>query len=236
MGKTERNDIEMYQEWYFNELVDAGYIMNYDREGETFDIFPSYKILKKKYHKTKLPTTELFTLERGMKYSYDYRVFWTVKALNIFFTPASFKDRNNVPIVAYPGTFFYAEEVGRNLWMSLVDVKPPAQGGRGNNNSMDSFVTFPLKQKILLWLHGVYINKVIPIPMKGCGDTNVLFPNTFTPKRYYITDGGRSTRKIKFDCYSLSEYLANRKLEIDTISNSVKAIADRTVKQGELFK
>ena len=57
---------------------------------------------------------------------------------------------------------------------------------------------FSINQKWMYSEHGIYIQKVIP---------QKLFADTFTPKRYLMTDGGGQARKIKWDVKSLEEFV-----------------------------
>lgn len=230
---TDRNDLEKYFEWWLNELKDHGYIRGYDREAETFPLFPNYKAIRLNYFKTKEPEHEEFNFMHNRFYNYDYNIKWTEKANNIFFQEADFKDHNKPQIFNYRNIYFVAHWVeSEKCHVSYVDVKPPAAGNQNVQNT--SYHTFPLKQQILLWLRGVYINKVIPFPMGGTGKTISLFPNTFTPRRYLITDGGTRNRKITtFQVKLLDEYIKERLEEIQQIEDDLKKIYDKEKPSGQ---
>lgn len=223
MSLTERNELELYFEWWLNELLDHGYIRGYDREAEKFPLFPNYEAIRINYFKTKEPEQELFNFMHNRFYHYDYNIKWTEKSNGIFFQSADFKDHSKPQVFNYRNVYFIASwNEAEKCHISYVDVKPPATGGKGFKN--DSFITFPLKQQILLWIQGVYINKVIPKPMQGAGKTISLFPNTFTPRRYLITDGGTQARKINFQVKLLDEYVKERKAEIAEIEEMLKKV------------
>lgn len=233
MGKTHRNDIEMYFEWWLNELKVVDMIYDWDRESQVFELFPSYRARRKKYFKTKLPEDDHYSLLRKETYTYDYRIFWNVKTVYLFFNPSNFSDHRKTNVEVYPDTLFHAEFI-RGQWTSYVDVKPPSKAAQFSG-SMNSFATFPIKQRILLWLHNTYVNKTVPIPMSGSGETVALFPNSFTPYRFLSTDKGKQARKIKFDMRTLSTYVEERKAYIKELSDNVTRLRQNEVEQGKLF-
>lgn len=231
---TEKNQLEQYFEWWLNELHEQGYIRGYDREAETFPLFPNYKAVRLKFFKTKEPEHEEFNFMQNRFYNYDYNIKWAEKAENIFFQKADFKDHNKPHVFNYSlnDVYFVAHwNETERCDISYVDVKPPSVGRNSVQNS--SYTTFPLKQQILLWLHGIYINKVIPFPMGGTGKTISLFPNTFTPRRYLISDGGNQSRKIRFQVKLLAEYIKERQNNIAEIENALKKIYDKQRPQGQ---
>lgn len=227
MGKSERNDIEHYFEWWLDDCVAAGYVDSWDRESEEYKLFPEYRMKRMKYYKSKAPDSEVFNLLQADRYTYDYRVVWNDKAKFIFFNPSDFTDRDVPQMLYYRDTFFHAfESVAFGKFVSFVDVKPPAKAARFSG-SLTSFATFPIKQKILLWNYGIYINKVVPIPMSGSGVNTSLFPNTFTPKRYFMTDGGNMSRKIKYHIETLDSYVQKRKTFLGQMDAMVRNAEDR---------
>lgn len=229
---TERNDLEKYFEWWLNELLEHGYIRSYDREAEKFPLFPNYVALRLKFFKTREPEEEEFNFMHNRFYNYDYNIKWTEKSRNIFFQEADFSNPNKRQLFVHKGVYFTAHwNHEERCHISYVDVKPPAHGGSGRKN--DSYITFPLKQQILLWLQGIYINKVVPFPMQGSGKTTSLFPNTFTPQRYTITDAGRQTRKIRFNIMFLNQYVEKRKKEIKQVEENIFMLSKKSRPEGE---
>jgi len=232
---TEKNDLELYFEWWLNELRDHGYIFGYNREAKTLPLFPNYVAKRVRYFKNKEPMQEEFNFMHGRHYNYDYDINWTEKSRGIFYQSANFSNHDNVNVFTHNirDVFFVASEYNHILGcdVSLVDVKPPSHGGSGRKN--DSYITFPLKQQILLWLHGTYVNKVVPFPIKGSGKTISLFPNTFTPRRFLITDGARQARKISFHVKMLDEYVAIRKARIKEIEDDLKKLYGKENSHGQ---
>ena len=237
MGKTKRNDIEKYFEWWLDDCKVAGYVESWSRESETFLLFKEYKGYRMNYFKTKDPEKEIYNVLGNMEYNYDYRIVWNPIAEDIFYNLSDWTDKNNPPVLKYKRTFFHAHpSIDKNAnAVSYVDVKPPAKAAQ-YSGQLTSFATFPLKQRILLWNHGVYVNKCVPIPMSGSGHALSLFPNTFTPKRYFITDGGTMNRKIKYRIETLDSYVKKRKSFIGQIESMVRNVNEKKAKQGELFK
>lgn len=235
MGKTERNDIEKYFEWWLDDCMMYGLVEKWDRESETFTLFPQYKAYRRKYFVSKLPEDELYNISQSTTYTYDYRVVWTEKAKFVLFNPSDFTDRNNPPVMMYPDTYFQAHKslMFGNKYVSFVDVKPPAAAGKFNDNT--SFHTFPFAQKILLWNWGVYVNKVITIPMKKSGLGTALFTQTFIAKRYFRTEGGEQNRKINFSINTIDKWYKSRVNFLNRMNNMVTKVKDKKTQQANLF-
>lgn len=211
--KTQTNDIELYFRWFIQELKEAGYIVDYFRENYKLECVPKATLQRYDFKRKTKHNVEDFTLLNADNYTYDYMIVWDAKAQDIFYSlldGTPFK--TDTPFLAY------ANQQGQII--SLCDVKPaPGQKIFGNNTTG---YTFPVKQKILWYLHKIYINKVIPIPQvsKGeikSGNADALFTNVFCPRRYTFTDGGGAPRKIHYKIRTMAEYVRSKSAEVAVI-------------------
>ena len=221
---TEINQLEQYFLWYLNELKEAGYIKFFSRE--SFPILVTDDVKNKRYDFSLKNTVrvEEYNLFRKNTYTYDYLIIWDKKAKEIFY---NLLDDN--PIRIYCPFYACVDKKGEHV--SFCDVKPPSGAMIFGNNTTS--YTFPILQKIIYTVYGIYVNKSIPIPLmsKGAiksGNKTALFNTTFVPKRYLLTDGGMQGREIKFKKQSLKEYVAYKEKEI-------KRIDERISKQLELL-
>ena len=221
---TEINQLEQYFLWYLNELKEAGYIKFFSRE--SFPILVTDDVKNKRYDFSLKNTVrvEEYNLFRKNTYTYDYLIIWDKKAKEIFY---NLLDDN--PIRIYCPFYACVDKKGEHV--SFCDVKPPSGAMIFGNNTTS--YTFPILQKIIYTVYGIYVNKSIPIPLtsKGAiksGNKTALFNTTFVPKRYLLTDGGMQGREIKFKKQSLKEYVAYKEKEI-------KRIDERLSKQLELL-
>ena len=221
---TEINQLEQYFLWYLNELKEAGYIKFFSRE--SFPILVTDDVKNKRYDFSLKNTVrvEEYNLFRKNTYTYDYLIIWDKKAKEIFY---NLLDDN--PIRIYCPFYACIDKKGEHV--SFCDVKPPSGAMIFGNNTTS--YTFPILQKIIYTVYGIYVNKSIPIPLmsKGAiksGNKTALFNTTFVPKRYLLTDGGMQGREIKFKKQSLKEYVAYKEKEI-------KRIDERLSKQLELL-
>lgn len=218
---TKENPLEMYARWYFDELVQYGFLKRYDREFEKFNVMQSYNYYREIFHKVKPNEKEVFALAPEINYTYDYRLIWTEKAINIFTE------------IMYPGGCFrfgipefvshYINIDGVNEIVSYVDVKPHANAVAFGGGKMASYYTFPFIQKILLLTKDLYVNKMIPVNSGKHGVNTCTFARTFVPNRYLYTDGAKDLRTIKF-----------KKTGIQAYYDSKKAVVDGLLKQEEL--
>lgn len=232
MGKSERNLIEQYFEWWLDDCIKYGFIESYSRESEEFKLFDPYKAGRLKHYKTKMPKLEEFNLLPGATYNFDYKIVWNKKAEFILYSPTDFLSEG-LPTMLYPDTFFWAQETINGNYVSYTDVKPPAKAAQ--YQAITSYHTFPFVQKILLEKYGLFVQKVIPIPMKGSGLSTSLFPNTFTPSRYFFTDGGQQRRKIKFRILNMELFLKIRKKELDGWNKVMRKLEEEGAVQGDFF-
>jgi len=207
---TNKNLIETYFEWYVNELKEAGYIKLVKRE--PFPILVSDAVERTRYNfATKKPRVENYKLFGQNTYTCDYIIIWNTNAKEIFY---NLLDNDHAVRIYCP---FYAMIDSQGEHVSFVDVKP-APGAMVFGNNVSGY-TFPILQKIIYTIYGIYVNKAIPIPLMSKGEVKsgnkmALFVTTFVPKRYLLTDGGMQGRDIKYKKQSLKEYVAYKQKEI----------------------
>lgn len=210
---TEVNGIELYCEWYLQELKEAGFIKSYKRE--SFSILVNPEIRHKRYDfKTKTPKIEEFRLLPDIKYTYDYVIVWEKHAHEVFYNFI-----NDKPIRIWAPFYAMIDKDGEHI--SLVDVKATYLGSKFGNNT--TAYTFPILQKMLWSLYGIMISKAVPIPMSAngrikSGNNIALFTTTFVPRRYHLTDAGGQARKINYRKATLKEYVLYKVKEIDKIN------------------
>lgn len=211
---TDKNQLEEYFEWYINELKEAGFIKLVKRE--PFPILVNEAVDHKRYDfSTKKPRIENYKLFQRNTYMCDWIIIWEKHAHEIFYNLL-----NNDPIRIFCP--FYAIVDAKGEHVSFIDVKPPAGAMIFGHNTTG--YTFPILQKIIYTIYGIYVNKAIPIPLmkKGTvksGNKQALFLTTFIPKRYLLTDGGMQGRDIKYRKQSLKEYVTKQSRDLLRIKN-----------------
>lgn len=208
---TEKNTIEMYAEWYFQELLEAGYISRWEREPETLTVEYGLKRYRVVYAK-KSTKIEEYNLLPEITYTPDYIVYWAEKAHGIFYENVKDQNQFNAP--------FLSNSITR-IQYSYIDVKPTSAVSQ-RTGRVGSSRSFPLIQRMLMG-RGIYVQKMVPIPMAGSGITIAAFTKTFTPKRYLFTDGGGKPRKINFPVRTMSTYIAERLTAIERFKSLLNA-------------
>lgn len=200
-GEENKNDHEMYFEWWLKELVKQKLVIDFEYEPKQFKIFDPLAFFYKHSYKTKPHITKDITIFEPIVYTPDYRVVFDARMLNKLFCLVDYDksyivddpelETGNV----YQNTIFFAttqksivnilEKGYYELWF---DVKPPAQVLQKNTkiNTRD----FRFTQRVMLFEHNIFVNKVVPIGSKTC-----IYNKTFTPDRYLFTDGGTQPRK-----------------------------------------
>lgn len=212
--QTEENNEEKYARWYFEELQTAGYVKRIDREVETISVLPEFKHKRVKRFVKKDNVEEDFTLLKAVNYTYDFRIIWTDKAINLFteiFNPQG--------AFLFGEPFFISHYIKINNVIEIVsyiDVKPHTMAARFGGK-LSTFYTFPFIQKFLLHTRGLFINKMIPVNMGKYGINTCMFAQTFTPQRYLFTDKGKDLRKIRFKKNTLNNFISQRENLINEI-------------------
>lgn len=219
-NSTYENPIEMYFRWYLEELKQEGYLKDFEREAETLIVLNAFEYNREKHFKTKENVREPFNLTPAITYTYDYRLVWDKKALNIFTEPMHEGGcfRFGVP----PFISHYIELMDEQEIVSYVDVKPHASAAQFGGGKLSSFYTFPFIQKFLLEKYHIYVNKIIPINQGKHGVNTNLFATTFTPRRYNLTDKGQMQRKIPFKKTTLHTFVERRKSIVEDLLRDIE--------------
>lgn len=212
---TKKNDLELYFEWYTHDLKEAGYIKIIKREPIKILVNDGVSHLRYNMSKTKPEVVE-YSLFKPNYYTCDYVIIWNKSAKEVFY---NLIDKDSPVRIGCP---FYAMVDAKGEHVSFIDVKPASGAMIFGNNT--SGYTFPIIQKTIYNVYGIYVNKAIPIPLmsKGIvksGNASSLFTTTFVPKRYLMTDGGLKGRDIKYRKQSLKEYVAYKEKEIKRLDN-----------------
>jgi len=191
---TAENDGEKEFRWYCEELKKYGWLKDFTREPETFKVLDPFVALREVHHKSKDNTIQNFNLLRPVNYTYDFRLVWNPIALYIF--TEIYQEGEAFRFGKPPFISHRLELFGRMEIVTYVDVKPHSSATQRGARTSSSY-SFPFIQKMLMHLHGLYINKIIPSPdNKKDGVNTCLFATTFTPNRYLFTEGGGSMRKL----------------------------------------
>jgi hypothetical protein len=180
---------ELYYIWYLEELLEAGYIQSFKYQPKPFilsDVI-TFEWDKKLKTKTKVQTKVLM---QGHEYQADFLIFWTEKALNLFFTSSeSRSDLKAHPYIAEKGKYFYR---------SIIDVK-------GTFNQNDAWRRFSIEQKWVWQRYHVFVQKIIP---------EKIFKETFTPEKYLACNKVDKPRKINYKpVRSLKEFVQSTNLD-----------------------
>jgi len=177
---------ELYFYQWLEELRLKG-LCRYTYQPRTFLLFTGSKY-KMKFKKGSI-------IPRDVNYTPDFSILWDEKLRNIIFS---------VPGTADIKTEFVAVQKG-DQYVSVVDVKGGFSGGRNNSSA----ITFPLKQKWMLQIYNLYVQKIIPITnkkVKKVATANGVFVETFTPAAHLLTPTGKP-RKFNYEPKMINKYL-----------------------------
>jgi len=186
---------EVYFSWYLDELKEAGLLVwrYLQKPEDTIQVIPASKIQAMEQLKTKNKIVDRAFL-RSLEYTPDFRIEWTSQPINCIFI--KHWDLLPIPMEQLDNPFFAQSEPMRAT--SIIDVK--ANDKRSANSGASNRV-FSVMQKILFNLHRIHVQKIV---------IEKLFAETFTPRRYMLTDGKTRTRKVEFKIKTLNEYVTSR--------------------------
>lgn len=181
------NKGERYFEWWLDDLMGLGIVLDYDYEPVTFELCEPLPMYVHQMYATKDPIIVTKNLYDHLVYKIDYRVKFNGLLLHKLFgliDPISRELMNDPNLKrgnVYQNTLFYSTDVdpqAPNEYIVWFEVKPPS-----NANNAESMRDFRYKARLLFQRHGIIANKVVPVGSKNC-----LFNKTFTPNRYLLQD------------------------------------------------
>uniref|UniRef100_A0A6M3IYA4 Uncharacterized protein n=1 Tax=viral metagenome TaxID=1070528 RepID=A0A6M3IYA4_9ZZZZ len=197
---------ELWVSYYLKELQSAGFISDWEYQPKTYILSEPlrYSWIKKLATKT---TKQISKLMQGHEYTPDFMIVWEEKARNLFFNTVDNKiNLKNAIFIAHSGNN-----------MSIIDVKPAF-------DMQNMTRLFTINQKWMMDKYGLYVQKIVPVKetkhYHKVGNKNKkvyshstwsgIFPKTFTPERYFLTDVSGKPRKINYTPIRLNEYLKSK--------------------------
>lgn len=165
--------------WFLLELKELGVITDV-RKGESIEMIPSVTYFQERLSKKgKLLKPIEKTLLGNLSYTPDFVI----------------KINEESPYVKLPfiQEWLFNQCQGNDALDINIEIKPDY------NLHGVSTREFSIRQKVLFYTQGIYVNKIIP---------EHFFEKTFVPKRYLFTDMSRKPRKIKFRIKTLEEYVS----------------------------
>jgi len=185
-----RSNEEWWFSWWLDELLDAGYVEDWEYESEVFTLSDPYRMPWEKKLKTKTKPMEHKLLEK-CTYTPDFKIIWDESARGIFYHNIGdeFDDPKELP-------HFFAQE---NI--THIEIKP-------NHDFQNKTQQAVIKMKWLMQI-GVWCQLVIPSPKVTKGKVshkNALFYNTFLPERYLYTDKSGQLRKINYKYITFKQW------------------------------
>jgi hypothetical protein len=197
---------EVYFSWWIDELTKAGIIQDIKYQPKSFILSDKFNIKFIEHLKTKTKERSVNILADHI-YTADWLIRWNKKAhLKVY---ASIDDELTHTIKRYPLLANHNKE--KDYYFSVVDVK-------GTFNQNDAWRRFSIDQKWVMQKYGIYVQKIVPNPAVSKSGAlkpaTALFPNTFVPGRFFITDGGTRQRKINYKYLTIDEYLLSIGIQI----------------------
>lgn len=198
---------ELWISYYLDELKKNKFILEWEYQKHTYllsDTF-NYQWLKKLKTKGKYMNSALL---QKHEYTPDFTILWQSSAHHLFYN--TIEDGINLK-----SANFVAHGIEDHK-TSIIDVKPAF-------DMQNMTRLFSINQKWMMQKLGLYIQKIIPVKeskhyhMIGNKKKKVyshstwtgLFPKTFTPQRYFLTDLSMKKRKINYDAKTLEQYISS---------------------------
>ena len=192
---------EKYFSWYLDELLIAGYVKRWKYQPKPFVFTDPVRYNYPKVLKTKV-NIESREFLKGYSYTADFLIVWNTDISNDFYQIINQELNLDIKLGTKPFVAWIAP-VSRNV-ISVIDVK-------GTYSQNDAYSRFSKDQKLVWHFHGVYVQKIIPVPYvnkKGkVVQPSALFHATFTPEKFLFTEKKGDRKKLRFNVRTLSEYI-----------------------------
>lgn len=155
MKNIYKNNEELFFSYYLDEMKEQGLIESYEYEPETFELSSeiTFDYVKTTQLKTKTKTENK---TKALLHKHCYTPDFKIEPVNCYDDNKLFNQSCQLPI--------FIMERGFHWW---CDIKGQHAG------KLSTAVTFPLNQKWMFSIHGIYVQKIKPFD---------LFKQTFTPK------------------------------------------------------
>ena len=192
---------ELYFKWFAEELLAYEVITGFKYHPKPFILSPAMDFeVRNKTHP--LSKVKVISLLQRHEYTADWILNWTPKLRGILWEPISSVHYENIKY--FPFLANYSKE--KDIYYSVIDVKGTFAGLHNT-----TAVTFPLNQKWVWARYNVYINKVVTHPRVSKTGKNIpsnaIFPLTFVPERFLLTDKDMTERMIHYKKRTIAQYL-----------------------------
>ena len=190
---------EEYFYWWLDELIERNIVAAFKYQPKPFILSDPVSISYQKQLKTKVKTVDISFLQ-DHTYQADFLFYWNPEYHGRIFI--GYEDLLDCHINKYPLIANFSNQ--KKCYYSVVDVK-------GTYNQNDAWRRFSIEQKWVFQKYGIYVQKIITHPQVTKEGkmipTTALFPNTFVPKRFLLTDKSEAKRKINYDTTSIKVYI-----------------------------
>lgn len=191
-----RSETEVLFYWYLQDLKRLGYIECFDYEATHIKMGENYYQKKDKWGKSKIIEGDRKLISER-SYNPDFDIIWTDKAKGVF-TQNVFDN--------YDPEVYFLTNLHDGKQLSFLEIK-------AHHDPTNSAREARIKIDWIWYQHKIYVQLVIPVPsVKGpknkISPLSALFNATFTPLRYFQTDGGGMARKIRYNARTIEEYVA----------------------------
>jgi len=185
---------EEYFSWWMEELKEAGLITFSKYQPKPFTLFGGATVKYLELLKTKTKERSINLLS-GHTYQADFLIYWHKSLHKVLFV--DYNETLNKNIKKYPFVANYSQK--KDLYFSVVDVK-------GTFDRNKSLTMFSVNQKWVFQIHHMYVQKIVTHPGSNGLPASALFPNTFIPRRFQLTDKGKQKRKIHYKYIFIDEF------------------------------
>lgn len=188
------SDMELWFSWWLNELVEAGYVIDYT-DAKTYLLSEKldYQYLDKK--KTKSILKEQSLIQQHV-YTPDFDIRWHKSALGIFINPPITALELNDNSVVCRNT--QLNKLDKDLFIKSGDAMLVET--KGGYSKFGGLKENSINRKWLFARYRIFVN-LVKVPD--------IFAKTFTPKKFLLTSTGKQ-RTIHFKIKILEEYINER--------------------------
>lgn len=182
---------ELYFSWYLEELEAAGYIDSWGN-AQTYQLGEKITNTYTEQLKTKTKTEEQIILN-GCEYTPDFEINWCPISFGIFYHEFPYIETRD-KLYKIDKNLFLAKNKENSSYFnmkSIIEIKPAFD--QNNMTRLNG-----INRKWMYQKYNIFVN-LVKVPD--------IFKDTFTPKKFLLTDTGKQNRIIHFKTRTLEEYI-----------------------------
>lgn len=198
---------ELYFYWWCEEAYHNGLIRMFIYHPKPFIL--AEPLLSQRYtpgKRTEFRKLKKYTLTTRIKYTADFLIVFTEKAMKFKMAGLVFPDKKyGMEYLGNPSDYHFLAHVKNGFPYAIIDIKPAEKGLSNLASTRD----FGIKRVWMMQQHNLYVNELQLL--NGKKPEKAFFSQVFGPKKYIYRPMKKQIGFLKNKCWTVpvEEYLKN---------------------------